>query len=113
MVDSKPGCCSVGVGGEVPAGLVDDVLLPELPVVPDAGGECEQAQGDAGGDAQDGATAVAFEREGVLEGVYDRFDPLAHAAELAEPRRLASAVGRMKFACRLAMKCSNSSPANP
>jgi len=48
---------------------------------------------DAGGDAQDGAAAVAFEREGVLERVDDGLDPLAHAAQLAEPPRLAFAVG--------------------
>src|ERR687897_200207 len=36
---------------------------------------------------------VQFQRELALGGVDDRLDPLADAAELAEPRRLVAAVG--------------------
>jgi hypothetical protein len=46
-------------------------------VVPDGGGEGEDASGDAGGDSGDGAAVVVFEVELTLEGVVDRFDDLA------------------------------------
>jgi hypothetical protein len=46
-------------------------------VVPDGGGEGEDALEDAGGDAVAGAAAVAFEVELTFEGVVDRFDELA------------------------------------
>src|SRR5438046_9443987 len=78
MVDSELWGGSVGVGGEVAAGVAD------LLVVPQAGGERQQSQADAGGDAERGAAAVTLEREGVLERVDDRLDPLADAAEVAE-----------------------------
>jgi hypothetical protein len=104
---------SVGVGGEVAADVVDVSVFPEQPVVPDAGGECEQSERDAGGDAEDGAAAVALERECVFEGVVGRFDPLAYPSELPEPGWLALRSGRWKFAPSPAISCSNSSPAKP
>ena len=78
---------SVVVGGESAAGLVGE------PVVPAAGGEREYALADAGPDAVGGVGAVAFERELALEGVVDRFDPLADAAECAEAPWFVAAVG--------------------
>ena len=74
------------VGGEAAAGLVDE------PVVPAAGGEREHALADARPDAVGGVGAVAFERELALECVVDRFDPLADAAERAEPPWFVAAV---------------------
>src|SRR6266508_2669018 len=50
-------------------------------VVPDGGGEGEQALGDAHDDAGGGATTVAFEIELALEGVVDRLDELAQRFE--------------------------------
>lgn len=58
MVDAYASGGSVGVGGEVAAGVVD------LLVVPQAGGQREQSQADAGADAECGAAAVTLEREG-------------------------------------------------
>src|SRR6516165_6685196 len=84
---------SVVVVGEVAAGSVDEDCFPELPAVPDAGGEGEYALADAGPDAFGDVAAVQFERELAFGGVDDRFDPLAHSAELAEPRFLVFAVG--------------------
>ena len=49
--------------------------------MPDRGGEGEDALGDAGADAGDGAAAVAFEVELAFEGVVDRFDDLAQRFE--------------------------------
>src|SRR5579875_3784247 len=65
----------------------------ELPVVPDGGGHGQQSPGDAGADAGGGAAAVAFEAGLVFEGVVDRFDPLADAAEVAEAAAFVLAVG--------------------
>ena len=50
-------------------------------VVPDGGGEGEDALGDAGGDAVDGACAVSFEVELAFEGVEDRLDQLSEGFE--------------------------------
>src|SRR5579864_1115077 len=84
---------SVVVVGEVAAGRVDLVVLPEQPVVPDAGGEGEDALADAGPDAFGDVGAVIFERELALGGVDDRFDPLAAAGELAMAGLFVIAVG--------------------
>src|SRR5579859_49167 len=84
---------SVVVAGEVPAGCGDLVGVPELPVVPDGGGEGEEALADACPDAVGDVAAVVFERELAFERVVDRFDPLAHAAELAESFGFVFAVG--------------------
>src|SRR5437773_1641548 len=78
---------SVVIGGEAAAGVAG------LPVVPDAGGEGEDALADAGPDAGEGAAAVACERELAFGGVDDRFDPLADAAERAVARLFVAAVG--------------------
>src|ERR1700688_4375879 len=83
---------SVVVCGEVAAGGVDFALLPEQPVVPDAGGEGEHALADACPDAVGDVPAVLLEGELALGGVVDRLDPLAHTAEFAEPWLLAFAV---------------------
>ena len=50
-------------------------------VVPDGGGEGEEALRDAGDDAGGGATAVAFEVELAFEGVVDRLDDLPQRFE--------------------------------
>src|ERR1039458_543895 len=84
---------SVVVEGEVASGLLDLVGLPEQPVVPDAGGEGEYALADPGPDSLGDVPAVVLEGELALGGVVDRLDPLAHAAEFAEARLLALAVG--------------------
>src|ERR1019366_8177232 len=81
------------VVGEVAAWRVDLVGVPEQPVVPDAGGEGEQALADARPDAFGDVAAVVFERELAFERVVDRLDPLTHTAELAEPFGFAFAVG--------------------
>src|SRR5437868_6205323 len=75
MNDSK-GSVVVGDQGaaDVPA---------ELVVVPDRRGEGEQALGDPGADAGDGAAAVAFQVELAFQGVVDRFDDLAQRFEEA------------------------------
>ncbi len=44
--------------------------------MPEAGGEGEQALGDAGDQAGHGVGAVSFERELAFDGVEDRFDPI-------------------------------------
>src|SRR3954447_1227133 len=83
MVDSK----SVAVSGEVAAWVTDVVVVDE------SGGEGEQPQCDADADAGHGAAAVVFERELVLAGPDDRFDPLADGTERAVATRLVVAVG--------------------
>src|ERR1700678_3688327 len=83
MVDSV----SVVVGGEAAAGLL------ELPVVPDADGECEDALADAGPDALGGAAAVAFEGELAFGRLDDRFDPLADPSEVPVAGGVVFAVG--------------------
>ena len=84
---------SVVVVDEVAAGCVDESGLPELPAVPDAGGEGKDALTDPRPYSLGDVPAVLFERELAFEGVVDRLDPLADAAELAESRLLVSAVG--------------------
>src|SRR5438270_6448179 len=83
---------SVVVVDEVPAGRVDESVVPEGPAVPDAGGESEDALADACPDAGGDVTAVVFERELAFEGVVDRLDPLTDPAELAEPWLLVAPV---------------------
>ncbi len=53
------------------------------PVVPDAGGQGEQALGDAGEHPVWGTGAVGFQAELALEGVVDGLDPLSDSAEVA------------------------------
>src|ERR671910_554749 len=83
MLDSE----LVGIGGEATPRLADPAVMPE------AGRECEQAQGDAGAEPGQGASAVALETELALAGPEDRLDPLADAPERAEARLLVLAVG--------------------
>src|SRR5829696_3690911 len=95
MSDSVSGCGSVVVGGEVTAGVAD------VPVVPEAGGEREQALGDAGHQAGHRVGAMAFKRELALDRVDDRLDPLAHAAEATEPGLFVFAVGAQEERAKL------------
>src|SRR2546423_7092006 len=78
---------SVVIGCEAAAWLAG------LPVVPDAGGEGEDALADACPDAGEGAAAVVFEGELAFGGVDDRFDPLTDAAEGAVAGLLVAAGG--------------------
>src|SRR3954454_5434576 len=99
---------SVVIGGEAAPGLAD------LPVVPAAGGQCEDALAHARPDAFGGVAAVTLERELAFEGVVNGLDPLADAAERAEARLLVRRSGRRSCApSASAMNCSNSAPANP
>jgi hypothetical protein len=50
--------------------------LAGVVVVPDHGGQGEDALGDAGGDAVEGAPAVAFQVELGFEGAVDGLDEL-------------------------------------
>jgi hypothetical protein len=59
---------SVVVVGEVAAGRFDESVLPELPAVPDAGGEGEDALADACPDSFWAVAAVQSERELALGG---------------------------------------------
>src|SRR6266540_3245156 len=86
----------VVIGGEAAAGFA------EVPVVPDADREREQALADARADAIGCAAAVALERELAFDRVDDRFDPLADAAERAVARLLVAAVGAQQRACQRA-----------
>src|SRR5215208_90939 len=65
-------------------GVVDEGAAwpAELVVEADAGGEREQACGDAGAEVAWGAGAVAFQAEQVFAGVEDRFDPLPDWCEV-------------------------------
>jgi hypothetical protein len=55
---------SVVVGDEAANGVVEPVGFPELPVVPDAGGESEQTLRDARDKARRLLSAVASRRSG-------------------------------------------------
>src|ERR1019366_4250338 len=92
---------SVVVVGEVAAGRIGESVLPELPAVPDAGGEGEYSLADACPDPGGDVAAVFLERELAFERVVDRLDPLADPAEPAQPGLLAAAI------------CSTSAPAKP
>src|ERR1022692_3100678 len=63
------------------------------PVVPDDCGHGQEPLGDPGADARSGAAAVPFEVELALEGVVDRFDPLADPADGPVAGCLVTAVG--------------------
>src|SRR5512132_3838793 len=65
----------------------------ELPVEPDRGRQGQRPLGAPDPGALDGVGAVAFQAELVFEGVDDRFDPLADAAQVAEPGGLIGPVG--------------------
>ena len=77
---------SVVVGGEVAAGLADVLVVPE------AGGEGEQALSDAGHEAGHRDGAVVLDGELAFEGVEHGLDPLADRAERPETRGLVFAV---------------------
>src|SRR3982751_2553590 len=78
MIDSKG---SVVVGDQ---GWDDG--LAGVPVVPDRGGQGQDALQDSDGDAGDGPAAVLFEVELAFEGLVDRFDALSYGAEQAASR---------------------------
>ena len=65
-------------------------------VVPDRGGQRQDALTDSGTRAGNGATAVLFHVQLTLEGVEDRLDALAQRLKTRSPARSASAlrVGR-------------------
>src|ERR671931_2335078 len=90
-----------------------DGVVADLVVVPDGGGQGEQALADAGAQAGQGAGAVAFQAEFVFGGPDDGFDPLADAAEV--PWRWGSSrrSGRMRRQPRSSTRCSKSAPAKP
>src|SRR5215210_1543502 len=87
MTDSIETGASMVVGGEVATGIA------HVPVVPEAGGEREQALGDATDEAGHGVRAVTLQRELALDRVEGRLDPLAHAAEGAQAGLLVLSVG--------------------
>src|SRR5215212_5165760 len=76
-------------------GVVDEGAAgaAELVVEADAGGEREQACGDAGAEVAWGAGAVAFEAEQVFAGVEDRFDPLPDWCEVGAAAGFVAAGG--------------------
>ena len=55
--------------------------LAAVVVVPNRGGEREDALEDSGGDTSDGASTVSFEIELAFEGVVDGFDELTQRFE--------------------------------
>jgi hypothetical protein len=83
MVDSV----SVAVGGEVPSGVTD------LLVVHEAWGEREESERDASAEALDRSAAVLFKGELAFAGPEHRLDPLADRAERSVAARLVAAVG--------------------
>jgi hypothetical protein len=64
--------------------------LPGGPVVPDGGGEGEQALRYAGGHAEQAAAAVQFQVELAFEGVVARFDELADRGDAGPAARFAA-----------------------
>jgi hypothetical protein len=82
-------------------------------VVPDGGGERENALQDPDQDALVAVAAVAFEAELGLEGGVDRFDDLAQGLELGAPRRGRSSrrAGRNSSMPWWARQASNSADA--
>jgi hypothetical protein len=66
--------------------------LAGVVVVPDGGGQGEDALDDPGQDSGGGVPAVAFEVELALEGVVDRFDDLPQWPEELD-------TGALVFAC--------------
>jgi hypothetical protein len=67
------------------------------PVVPNAGGQGEEALGNTGEDTGGSATAVLFEGELAFEGVEYALDPLPNWSKGTEPMLLALAVGPDQF----------------
>ena len=65
----------------------------ELVVEPDAGGQGEEFGGDAGSEAVEGASVVAFQAELVFEGPEDRLDALPDGGEMRSAAGLVLAAG--------------------
>src|SRR5215213_3558141 len=86
MVDSE----SVAVGGEVPAGVTDRLVVDQ------ARGQGEQSERDAGAQTLDCASAVCFEGELAFAGPEHRLDPLADRALRSVASRFVFAVGAQK-----------------
>jgi hypothetical protein len=59
------------------ASINPGAVQPVARVVPDGGGERQQALGDPGGDPGQAAAAVQLQIQLALEGVVDRLDQLA------------------------------------
>src|SRR5438128_6452447 len=85
-----------GVGGEVAAGEA------ELVVEHDRGGQCGEPGAQSDPEVSEGAGAVALEREDVLAGLEDRFDPLADRRQVRSASCLVLAAGSHDrgFECR-------------
>src|SRR3954470_6246091 len=83
MVDAK----LAAVGGEGSCWLVGEV------VVPDASGQREESEADAGAEAGERAGAVTFEAELAFAGPEGRFNPLADGAQAAVTARFILAIG--------------------
>src|SRR3954453_1388212 len=75
MIDSK--------GLVVVRGQGSENGLACVPVVPDRGGQGEDALQDPDGDAGDGTATVLFEIELAFEGLVDRFDALPYGPQQA------------------------------
>ena len=75
------------VGDQGPQGRLAGVV-----VVPDRGGQGQDALQDPHGDPARGAAAVAFQVELALEGGVDRLDQLPQRAEQAHPGPLGLAL---------------------
>src|SRR5680860_1406894 len=83
MIDSE----SVAVGGEVPPGPTDRLVVAK------ARRQGEKAQCDTHADPGEGAPAVALQGELALAGPKDRLDPLAHRPQGAVSAPLPLAIG--------------------
>src|SRR6266700_3106961 len=75
MIDSK--------GSVVVCDQGSQDWLAGVPVVPDRGGQGEDALQDPHGDAGDGPAAVLFKIELAFEGLVDRFDALPYGPQQA------------------------------
>src|SRR5215217_7829653 len=90
---------ALGLGGEVG----DGAWWASEPVVEvDAGGEGEQALGDAGAEVSQGAGAVSFEAEEVFAGPEDRLDPLSQRRQMRASLRFGLAGRAQHGAAELA-----------
>src|SRR5436305_10909285 len=84
MSSSTGSGCVVGEGAWRPA---------EAVVEGDGGCECEESHVDAGGEAVEGAGAVAFQGEQAFAGLEDRFDSLPDRGEVRPVAGFVSAAG--------------------
>src|SRR5580704_18885789 len=76
--------------------------LARVVVVPDGGGQGEDALQDASDNAERGVPAMAFEVELAFEGVVDRLDDLPQRLEEPGPGRSGSPCRAGRSSCALA-----------